>query len=142
MVTANSLQPQTYKTVEGSSPHMQNIHCANIIVTAGSETRPLWWSQTDYLIQILSATQGTIHAETFTGVLVITACSEHDLWVHGVQLDGITHLLQCSLECRSADSTGFGTCSYTHILQTSHKGTTCYKYISGIYLLTPSAITR
>ena len=25
--------------------------------------------------------------------------------------------------------------SYTHILQTSHKGTTCYKYIFGIYLL-------
>ena len=37
------------------------------------------------------------------GVLVITAyqtylCSGHGIWFHGEQLDGITHLLQCSLE--------------------------------------------
>ena len=45
-------EAQNKTPVEGSSPHMQNIHCANIIVIRGSETRPLWWSQTDYMIQI------------------------------------------------------------------------------------------
>ena len=29
---------------------------------------------------------------------------------------------------RAADSTGFDTCFCIHTLQTSHKGTTCYKY--------------
>ena len=29
---------------------------------------------------------------------------------------------------RAADSTGFDTCFYIHTLQTSHKGTTQYKY--------------
>ena len=54
MVIAKSLQPRIYKTVEGSSPHMQNIHGANIIVTAGSETRPL---DTDICHTRLQSTQ-------------------------------------------------------------------------------------
>ena len=53
-----------------SSPHMQNIHCANNIVIRGSETRPLLWLQTDYFIRMLSATQGkNLHRNMHRGYL-------------------------------------------------------------------------